>query len=489
MFRFALVSRVTLPVAALLAAALPLAAQTAATAADTVAAGPIVMLVGDSTQTPNAGYGRGFCANLTGLTCLNHAKGGASTKTYRDEGLWAKALDAHPGYMLIQFGHNDEPSTEHLPRETDLKTEYPANLERFVDEARARGIHPILVTPLTRRYYQADGRIHSDLAAHAEAMRRVAARKHVPLIDLQAESIAYLDTLSEAEAGRLGITKKDPDGRTVPDKTHLNPLGSYVFGRMVAVDLGKTAPELARYVLPYPAVLPAEAIRTVDIYNNARFRVVLVGDSTVNAEGGWGAGFCPLLTPNVECVNEALNGRSSKSFYDEGAWKKALGDRPDYVLIQFGHNDQPGKGPQRETDPETTYAANLRRYITEARAVGARPILVTSLARRNYKDGKLDDTLEPYAQATRRVGQQESVPVLDLHAASMKLLATLTQGQADQYDALAHPDARAENKQKGPDRTHLNAAGQKLFGRMVADQLSWLCPEWGPNILGSPTIK
>ena len=69
-------------------------------------------------------------------------------------------------------------------------------------------------------------------------------------------------------------------------------------------------------------------------------KIVLVGDSTVNAEGGWGKGFCAIMTPNVTCVNEALNGRSSKSFIDEGAWAKALADKGDYYLIQFGHNDQ-----------------------------------------------------------------------------------------------------------------------------------------------------
>ncbi|MDR3723478.1 MAG: rhamnogalacturonan acetylesterase [Terracidiphilus sp.] len=219
--------------------------------------------------------------------------------------------------------------------------------------------------------------------------------------------------------------------------------------------------------------------------STTRLKIVLVGDSTVNPGGGWGAGFCPLLTPNVECVNLALNGRSSKSFYDEGAWKKALDERPNYIFIQFGHNDQPGKGPKRETDPETTYAANLRRYIAEARAIGAHPILVTSLSRRNYKDGQLNDTLAPYAEATKHVAAEQGVPVVDLYAASTKLLRTLTQEQADQYDADTHPDAKQENKSgKGPDRTHLNAEGQKLFGRMVADELVRIYPEFRPNVVG-----
>ncbi len=440
-----------------------------------------IELVGDSTQTRNAGYGLGFCANLTeDVVCLNAAKGGASTKTYSAEGYWAKALAHKPDYMLIQFGHNDEESAQHLARETNLVTEYPANLKRYVEEARAQGIVPILVTPLSRRYYEADGKIHSDLLAHAEAMRKVAKAVHTPLIDLQAESIAYLDTITEAQGNDLGITKKDANGNTIPDKTHLNYAGSYVFGRMVAVDLGKVVPALAKFVRPTAAPLPAEGVKSVAILHGAPVKIVLAGDSTVNVGTGWGPGFCALLTPNVECVNLAHNGRSSKSFYEEGLWKGVLAQHGDYILIQFGHNDMPGKGPDRETDPETTYAANMRRYIDEARAAGAIPVIVTSLSRRTYKDGKLVEDLEAYANAAKRVAEEALVQVIDLNAQSTKLLRGMTQDEADQFDAVQKPDANGSTL----DRTHLNAHGNEVFGRMVADSLASVCPELGPDIKG-----
>jgi lysophospholipase L1-like esterase len=211
-------------------------------------------------------------------------------------------------------------------------------------------------------------------------------------------------------------------------------------------------------------------------------RIVLAGDSTVNNGGGWGPGFCALLTPNVECINLARNGRSSKSYYDEGLWKTVLAEHADFILIQFGHNDMPGKGPTRETDPQTTYAANMRRYTAEARAAGARPVIVTSLSRRTYKDGKLVEDLTAYADAAKRVANEEDVPLIDLNAASTKLLRTMTQEQADQYDAAAHPDA----VDKGPDRTHLNPAGSAVFGRIVADALAKVCVELGPDIQGEP---
>jgi lysophospholipase L1-like esterase len=213
-------------------------------------------------------------------------------------------------------------------------------------------------------------------------------------------------------------------------------------------------------------------------------KIVLVGDSTVNAEGGWGKGFCEVMTPNVTCVNEALNGRSSKSFVDEGAWKKALDDKGDYYLIQFGHNDMKGKGPERETDPETTFAANIRRYIQDARAIGAVPVVVTSLSRRNYKEGVLVQDLKDYSAAARRVGMEEDVTVIDLNAMSVKLLEGMTQAQADEFDATGHEDQRVENKKSPVDRTHLNAKGQALFGRMVADTLIRTQVELGPDVVG-----
>lgn len=445
-------------------------------------------LIGDSTQTDNAGYGRGFCANFTAkVDCLNMAKGGASTKTYRQQGLWDRALATKPDYMLIQFGHNDMESPEHLERQVPM-AQYESNLRQFVEEARAHGIKPVLVTPLTRRYFQADGKVHSDLIAHAETMKRVAAEMHVPLIDLQSESIAYLDRVGEAQGTKLGITKKDKDGSTIPDKTHLNWQGSYVFGRMVAVDLGKTVPGLKKYVRPTAAPLPPEGVLAMKVIDREPFKIVLVGDSTVATGGGWGPGFCATLTPNVTCIDDAKNGRSTKSFIDEGLWAKALAEHGQYYFIQFGHNDQK-PNPAVHADADTLYSENLRRYIRDARAIGAIPIIVSPLSRRNYRAGQLvrDDGLDEYAAAARHVAAEEHVTFLDLHSLSQQYLSNMTQEQADTLDATAHPDAKAENGTAAkPDRTHLDDKGKAVFGRMVADNVIRTEVELGPNVKGLP---
>ncbi len=444
-------------------------------------------LIGDSTQTENAGYGRGYCANLASqVDCLDMAKGGASTKTYRAEGLWERALATRPDYMLIQFGHNDEVSPHHLPREVPLP-DYIANIRLFVTEARAAGIKPILVTPLTRRFFGADGKIHSDLTAYSNAMKGVAREMHVPLIDLQDTSIAYLDKVGKAAADKLAITKKNETGKTVFDETHINWAGSYVFGRMVAVGMGKVVPALAQYVLPLPAQLPPQGVKAMRVIQGGPVRIVLIGDSTVATQGGWGPGFCAVMTPNVTCIDDARNGRSTKSYIDEGLWKKALAEHADYYLIQFGHNDEK-PDPKRHTDPDITYAANLRLFIHDVRAIGAVPVIISPLARRTFHDGTpYNADLQFYGNAARRVAEQEDVTFVDLLSVSDKLLSTMTQAQADRFDAVDHPDQRAENGNAKLDRTHLNDDGKKVFGRMVADNLSRWLVELGPDVIGDPT--
>ncbi|ADW69716.1 GDSL-type esterase/lipase family protein [Granulicella tundricola] len=448
-------------------------------------------LIGDSTQTDNAGYGRGFCANFTPeVDCVNMAKGGASTKTFREQGLWDRSLATKPDYMVIQFGHNDMEKVDGVAtadRQVSM-ADYEANLRRFVTEARAAGIKPVLCTPLTRRYFEADGKIHSDLLGHAATMKRVAKDMQVPLIDLQGESIALLDKTGETQGNKLAITKKDDEGKTIFDKTHLNWAGSYIFGRIVAKDLGEEVPALHKYVLPTAAKLPPEGLKAMKIIEGGPVKIVLVGDSTVATGGGWGPGFCAVMTPNVTCVDVALNGRSTKSFVDEGAWKKALDEHGDYYLIQFGHNDQK-PDVARHTDANGSFQDYLRLYIRGVRSVGGVPVLVTSLSRRTMKDGKIVEDLKDYAAATKKVGAEEGITVVDLNSISTALLNHMTQAQADEFNAVGHADQRAESGKSTIDRTHLNPHGQAVFGRIVADNLVRTQVELGPDVVGEAAGK
>ena len=200
-------------------------------------------------------------------------------------------------------------------------------------------------------------------------------------------------------------------------------------------------------------------------------KVVLVGDSTVNDEGGWGTGFRASFGPEVQVVNLALNGRSSMSFRDEGAWDRVLPEKPNFVLIQFGHNDVAGKGPERETDPATTYRANMERFVEEVRKAGATPVLVTSIVRRTFDaEGKFKvDSLVLYAEAVRRLAVERKVGLIDLY--------TLTREQTERLGAAGSETLGRLDAQGKPDRTHLGPKGQTEIGAMAAKEFARIAPE------------
>jgi lysophospholipase L1-like esterase len=200
-------------------------------------------------------------------------------------------------------------------------------------------------------------------------------------------------------------------------------------------------------------------------------RIVLAGDSTVNHTTGWGTAFCERQTTDTECFNSSRNGRSAKSYREQGLWDRALAVHPDYILIQFGANDGPGKGPLLEDVPATTFSDYMRAYIRDARAAGAIPVLVTPLPQRQYKDGKHVRTLEDYAAAMRAVGKETNTVVLDLNAEANTALDTMSEDQAHQFNSNpANPSV------PGRDTTHLNAKGDEYFGAMVAREFAAAFP-------------
>ena len=228
-----------------------------------------------------------------------------------------------------------------------------------------------------------------------------------------------------------------------------------------------------------PAVpTPATASPTVHVKGP---RIVLVGDSTVTDQAGWGHGFKRFLSSDVDCINVAAGGRSSKSFRDEGRWEPALALKGDYYLIQFGHNDQPGKGPERETDPDTTFAANMARYVDEVRAIGATPVLVTSLTRRNFdpaRPPRIASTLTPYVEAVKKIAAEKKVPLIDLHARSIELCEGLGPAKTREFD-LKKDDGEL-------DTTHLSIESSVPFARLVVEDLALVVPALAPSLLATP---
>ncbi len=225
----------------------------------------------------------------------------------------------------------------------------------------------------------------------------------------------------------------------------------------------------ALVLFSWPTLLAMEPT-TKPVSTPATVRIALAGDSTVTKGAGWGVGFADHLQGDIKVMNFSQGGRSSRSFLNEGHWKKLLDSKPDYILIQFGHNDQPGKGPERETDPATTYAEFLGRYISDAQALGATPILVTSIERRRWKDGKIDPTLTPYADAVRKLAAEKNVPLIDMNARTIELYERLG---VDGCNTLSPMDPKDKTK---IDNTHLNAKGSAVIGTIVAQELKKAVP-------------
>jgi acetyl esterase/lipase len=210
-------------------------------------------------------------------------------------------------------------------------------------------------------------------------------------------------------------------------------------------------------------------------------KIVLVGDSTVTDHAGWGMGFRQFVGDGAMVDNTSQGGRSSKSFNAEGHWTKAIALKGDYYLIQFGHNDEPGKGPDRETDPSTTFTDNMGRYVDEVRAIGAQPILVTSLVRRNFdptNPGRIKSSLVPYVEAVKKLAAAKNVLLIDLHARSLALCESLGPVETAKLNP-PKPDGT-------PDTTHLDAAHSAIFAQLVIEDLRQLVPALDSVLLREP---
>jgi lysophospholipase L1-like esterase len=198
--------------------------------------------------------------------------------------------------------------------------------------------------------------------------------------------------------------------------------------------------------------------------------VFMVGDSTManyrlfpaQPQRGWGQLLPMYFKDAITVKNLAVNGRSSKSFRDEGRWKTVMEQlRPgDYVIIQFGHNDQKEYDPKRYTEAFGSFKKNLEHYVQEVRSKQGKPILATPIVRRKFtEEGKLEDTHGDYAVAIRQVAQKLQVPLLDIEKRSAALVKQLGPELSKKLYMWIQPDEFATLSKGHKDDTHLNAFG------------------------------
>ena len=236
--------------------------------------------------------------------------------------------------------------------------------------------------------------------------------------------------------------------------------------------------------------------------------VFMIGDSTMankdttggKQERGWGMMLQQYFKSGVVVDNHAVNGRSSKSFIDEGRWDVVLSKmKPgDYVIIQFGHNDEK-PAADRHTDPGTTFDANLRRFVLESRARGGIPILCNAVVRRNfyrqvdssvddeslrnttYEDEKVNsdtliDTHGAYLLSPRNVARELDVPFIDAN----RVTHDLEQGMGIEGSRRLHMWFRPGEHPSVPkgrkDNTHYNVYGATVVAGLLAEEISHQVP-------------
>ena len=212
--------------------------------------------------------------------------------------------------------------------------------------------------------------------------------------------------------------------------------------------------------------------------------VYLVGDSTMankpledNPERGWGQLFPQFFDEALTIENFAKNGRSTKSFIQEGLWQKVLDKlKPgDYVFIQFGHNDQKISDTNRYAEAHTTYKQNLIRYVNESRAKGANPVLLTPVNRRKFdNDGKFVDQHGDYPSVVREVAAQMDVPLIDLHKKSEKVFSELGEEKTKEIFLWIPPDKYKSLPNGKTDNTHFSETGAILVASLVVEGIKEL---------------
>ena len=250
--------------------------------------------------------------------------------------------------------------------------------------------------------------------------------------------------------------------------------------------------------------------------------IFTIGDSTMankslvggNPERGWGQMLSRYFSADIVIDNHAVNGRSSKSFIDEGRWDKVLEKlkKGDYVFIQFGHNDEKSD-EKRHTDPGTTFDANLKRFVEEARAKGAIPVLFNSIVRRNFgktnadavaqaviqddiREGidpnapqaeekagaRLIDTHGAYLDSPRNVARELDVPFVDLNRVTHDLVEQMGPEASKQLFVWVAPNTVPALPKGREDNTHLNVRGAATVAWLAVQEVIKVVPALKPYV-------
>ena len=489
---------------------------------------PVLFLIGNSTMRTgtlgngnNGQWGWGYYAHEyfdpARITVENQALGGMSSRTFYNK-LWNPIRQAiRPGdWVIISIGHNDNgpydsgrarasiPGTGNDTLNVTIKEtgeketvySYGGYIRKYINDVRAKGGYPILMSLTPRNAYDEKGKIVRK--PHTQWLMQVAAEEGVPFVDLNEISGKKLDAYGEWKTSYHFFL----------DKIHTSRFGAMMNARSAAEGI------MASH---NPALNPLKAMmRNVQlpVYDLTRTEgkpvVFITGDSTVknadkdeNGMWGWGAVANTVFDETkIDIVNAAMAGRSCRSYLNEGRWEKVYNSlKPgDFVLIQFGHNDigaidkpkyraaiasaadtchvyrmqaakedlskqnvidQKLKSNAQVGSYEVVYSFGwyLKKFIQDVREKGATPILVSLTPRNEWTDGKIERRNDTYGKWYREVAEETGVELVDLHNIT-----------ADFLDKKCGKKEKAM-KYFNHDHTHTSLLGAKTNAQSIAKGL------------------
>lgn len=223
-------------------------------------------------------------------------------------------------------------------------------------------------------------------------------------------------------------------------------------------------------------------------------KIFWAGDSTVQTndyttypQTGIGQVFSMFLKEGYTVENHAKNGRSTKSFIDEGRLKvieEKIGEG-DFLFIQFGHNDEKIQDSARYTEPFSSFVKNLKVFIAVARTKGAYPVLITPLERRCFTDENClgSGAHSDYVSAMKQTAEETKVPLVDLYTMSRVALQKAGEWGSRRWYMYFEADEYAQHPQESRDNTHLRYDGAVNFGAMIAAGLQQIGGIYGDMIL------
>ena len=440
-----------------------------------------------------------------------------STRTFYTD-LWPAVREAlRPGdWVIVSIGHNDngeffdqkraravipgvDPDTCYIgfnqrTQRQDTVYSYGHYLHMYINDVRAKGAHPILMSLTPRDAFDDKGR--TVRKPQTEWAAYVAATEGVPFVDLNERSGQKLDSYShwKQQYHFLG------------DKIHTSKFGAEMNARSAAEGLWESQnPQLK----PLQAMMQNVELSRYEVQDTKREKPVVffTGDSTVkNADKdddgmwGWASQAATVFDESkITLVNAARAGRSTRSFIREGRWEKVYNSlQPgDFVTIQFGHNDIcpitdakargviPGTQDTLHVyhlDNDTyevvySFGWYLRKMIDDTREKGATPILVSLTPRNEWPGGKVERRDGSYGKWYREVVEQTGVEFVDMHNISADFLdkkfavKSLPEDKEKAKEMVAKIKEKAGDRYFKKDHTHASKAGAQMNAQSMAKGL------------------